>query len=90
MLFFPRVNQYKYFMLLCQKCRFQLKDCRSRLTLVLNESSEDKGEMPEAEEKKVNKQGKKRGRRDVCALIWVALEGTEELLSKIFLLCHTV
>lgn len=56
--FFSRVNQYKFFMLLCQKCRFKVKDCRSGLTLVLNESSEDKGEMPEAEEKKVNQGGK--------------------------------
>lgn len=44
--FSSRVNQYKYFMLLCQKRRFKLKDCRSRLTLALNESSEEKQEMP--------------------------------------------
>lgn len=40
----------------------------------------------EAEEKKVNKQGRKKGRRDVCALIWVALRRNRRIAFKGFLI----
>lgn len=85
-------KQWCNILLLCQKCSFKLRDCRSRLTQALNESSEEKEVTSVRDWGRESKQMREKAREKGCLCLDMGGMRNRGLLWKnflLFLIVHT-